>query len=166
LEAPLQRTRFKGGRIAVLCGRNQSGEERTDRRTENRPSLPRGHHFTTTILRRSKGRSGFVPIEHRDSPASGDSREGGNSISGACRPPCLRRRPPLALWVRTAFAPPPDPLCHCKFSSPENRSTGLLGLAFDSKSSTGPGGERVLATGRFQYATSIDGSFLFSSSNR
>ena len=131
--------------VEIIAGRNgPTGGPKIDRPSPGATTPP------PLVFRRSKGRSGCVPTEHRRLPAWGDPCGRAVSISRPCHSP-YSRGPPLALWARRAtFARPPDQLCPCKFSLPGIQSTGLLDLLSGSKPPIDTGGGKALATNRFQ----------------
>src|SRR5215475_11509384 len=87
-----------GPRLAVLFAGKHSGEERIDRRTKNRPPLPRGHHSTTTIV-------STIERHLRFRFNWAETTSGVRGLSAGRRQQALLRLIALATsssWVRTA----------------------------------------------------------------
>jgi hypothetical protein len=141
-------------RLAVLFAGKHSGEERTDRRTENRPSLPRGHHSTTTIVSTIERQLRFrFNWAETTSGVRGLSAGRGNPIKRSCDSIAFTTSC-RAFWVRTATSVrPPDRSCACKCRFSGSESTGLLDLASSGRPSTDTGCEKALACAPFQCAT-------------
>jgi hypothetical protein len=146
-------------------GRDHCGEERTDRRTENRPSLPRGpplhHHYCFD------DRKGGA-VSFRRPP-----RRRAQKPFRAYATPCGRWKllnPSLPLTVFTTPSSCPlatnlklrsSPTCSCPADSAclEIGRPVSSTCSQSSKPSISTGGEKAPATDRFQYATSKDACF-------
>jgi hypothetical protein len=164
----IRRTLFASDRNSRLSGRNHCGEERTDRRTENRPSLPRGHHSTTTIVstieRAVRFRSAAflgesLGARHGALAGARDLFAGGGNSKNRFASQRFTAPSSCPVATNVKIGSSPDRSCLCKFSLPGNISIRLLDLLSRNKPSIGTSSEKVLATDRFQYATSKDARF-------